>query len=643
MISLSEIELYFGDRAVFDGVSAQIKKQDKIGLVGKNGAGKSTLLKLINGEYTPDGGTVNMPKGMVIGYLPQQMQHNEDASVIDETQSANKEITKLDQEIKDIGKQLEIRTDYESDSYLKLIEDLNEKNERFQYIGGFQQTENAEKILFGLGFQQEDLQRSLGEFSGGWKMRVELAKILLLDPDLLLLDEPTNHLDIESIQWLEEFLKRGNKALILISHDRLFLDNITNRTLEVVNGALRDYPLPYSKYKVQREIEILQQSEAARNQEKYVQQTEKLINKFRAKSSKAAFAQSLIKKLDKLERIDVESDEVAGLNISFPPAPRSGKVAINAKSVSKAYNHRILNNAEFSVGRGEKVALIGKNGLGKSTLVKMIVGETSYDGEIELGHNVNLGYFAQDEAESLDKEKTVFETIDDIAVGDVRKRVRTILGGFLFGGDDVDKKVKVLSGGEKTRLAFCKLLLEPYNLLILDEPTNHLDIQSKEILKQALQDYDGTLLIVSHDRDFLDGLTNRVFEIKNQQIAIHHFGVKEFLDYRKRDSIKEFENAGNPKQNNTEKKSSENKQNYLERKEKEKAERKLQNKISNLETEISDLEQLVKDLDQKILELDYGDKEKTEEVLGKYNKAKSRLDECYELWEKTSEKLESIR
>lgn len=642
MVSLSELELYFGDRAVFDGVSVQVKKQDKIGLVGKNGAGKSTLLKLINGEYTPDHGSVNLPKGCVIGYLPQEMRHNETISILEETQSANKEIRQLDDDIKHIGKQLEERTDYESASYLKLIEDLNDKNERFQYIGGFQQAENAEKILYGLGFRQEDLNRPMGEFSGGWKMRVELAKILLLEPDLLLLDEPTNHLDIESIQWLEDFLKKGSNALILISHDRLFLDNVTNRTLEVVNGKLRDYPLPYSKYKVQRQLEMEQQADAAKNQEKYVQQTEQLINKFRAKKNKAAFAQSLIKKLDRLERIDVESDEVAGLNISFPPAPRSGKISIEAENVTKAYDHRILTKASFSVGRGEKVALVGKNGLGKSTLLKMIVGETDHDGEITLGHNVNLGYFAQDEADSLNPDKTVFETIDDIAAGEIRKQVRNILGGFLFGGDDVEKRVKVLSGGEKTRLALCKLLLEPYNLLILDEPTNHLDIKSKEILKQALVEYDGTLVIVSHDRDFLDGLTNRIFEIRNEQISIHHFGIKEFLNYRKQDSITDFENDGIPKEIRAEKKVSENKQSYLEKKEKDKEERKLKNKISRLEAEISQLETTVKQMDEAILSLDYTDKENTEKVLGKYNKAKSKLDQCYEEWEKASERLDTI-
>ena len=492
MVSLSDLELYFGDRAIFDGVSVQVTKQDKIGLVGKNGAGKSTLLKLINGEYTPDKGAINKRKDAILGYLPQEMKHNEAATILQETQSANIEIKTLDKEIAQISSELAERTDYESSGYLKLIENLNDKNDRYQMIGGFLQAEKAEKILFGLGFKSEDLSRPMGEFSGGWKMRVELAKILLLEPDLLLLDEPTNHLDIESIQWLEDFLKKGNNSLMLISHDRLFLDNITNRTIEVVNGKIRDYPLPYTKYKVQREQEIAQQTDAAKNQEKYVQQTEQLINKFRAKKNKAAFAQSLIKKLDRLDKIEIESDEIAGLNILFPPAPRSGKIAIEAMNVTKAYSHNILTDTEFSMGRGDKVALIGKNGLGKSTLVKMIVGDTDFNGTVKLGHNVNLGYFAQDEADQLDTEKTVFETIDDIAVGDIRKRVRMILGGFLFSGEDADKKVKVLSGGEKTRLSLCKLLLEPYNLLVLDEPTNHLDIKSKEILKQALIKYDGT-------------------------------------------------------------------------------------------------------------------------------------------------------
>ncbi|MDG2331263.1 MAG: ABC-F family ATP-binding cassette domain-containing protein [Flavobacteriales bacterium] len=642
MVSLSDLELYFGDRAIFDGVSVQVTKQDKIGLVGKNGAGKSTLLKLINGEYTPDKGAINKRKDAILGYLPQEMKHNEAATILQETQSANIEIKTLDKEITQISAELAERTDYESSSYLKLIENLNDKNDRFQIIGGFLQAEKAEKILFGLGFKSEDLSRPMAEFSGGWKMRVELAKILLLEPDLLLLDEPTNHLDIESIQWLEDFLKKGNNALLLISHDRLFLDNITNRTIEVVNGKIRDYPLPYTKYKVQREQEIAQQTDAAKNQDKYVQQTEQLINKFRAKKNKAAFAQSLIKKLDRLDKIEIESDEIAGLNILFPPAPRSGKIAIDAVNVTKAYGHNILTDTDFSMGRGDKVALIGKNGLGKSTLVKMIVGDTDFRGTVKLGHNVNLGYFAQDEADQLDMDKTVFETIDDIAVGDIRKRVRMILGGFLFSGEDADKKVKVLSGGEKTRLSLCKLLLEPYNLLVLDEPTNHLDIKSKEILKQALIKYDGTLLIVSHDRDFLDGLTDRIYEIKNEQISVHHFGIKEFLNYRKKESIVDFEHNSNPIQKSKDKVISKNKKDYLEKKKDEKKERMLKNKISRLEVKIAELETKIKELDQQISGLDYSDKMLTEKVLGAYNLAKSELDKTYQDWENTSDEIDAI-
>lgn len=643
MVALSELDLYFGDRPIFDGVSIQVKKQDKIGLVGKNGAGKSTLLKLINGQYTPDKGTVNIQKNISFGYLPQEMKHNEDVTVLQETQSANKEVVELDKQIQRINDDLLERTDYESDSYLKLIEDLNEKNERYQLIGGFVQAEKSEKILFGLGFKPNDLNRNLGEFSGGWKMRVELAKILLLNPDVLLLDEPTNHLDIESIQWLEEFLKKSNSALLLISHDRLFLDNITNRTVEIINGKLRDYPLPYTKYKLHRELEIQQQTDAAKNQEKYVQQTEQLINKFRAKKNKAAFAQSLIKKLDRLEKIEVESDEVAGLNIAFPSAPRSGKITINAVDVTKKYQRSIFSKAGFSIGRGEKVALIGKNGLGKSTLIKMIVGDTEYEGKIELGHNVNLGYFAQDEAENLDANKTVFETIDDIAVGEIRKKVRNILGGFLFGGDDVDKKVAVLSGGEKTRLSLCKLLLEPYNLLLLDEPTNHLDIKSKEILKQALMEYDGTLLIVSHDRDFLNGLTNRIYEIRNEQISIHHFGIKEFLDYRKKDSIVDLEHNSNPNKKRSTEKNSKKKNDYENRKDREKNERKLKSRIARLEGEIAELESKLKKLDQEIMNLDYSDKETTEQTLGEYNSIKKKLDQCYQDWETASDAMDAIQ
>lgn len=641
MISIHELQLHFGGRTIFDGVSVLIKKQDKIGLVGKNGAGKSTLLKLLNGMYTPDGGTINLPNDCTIGYLPQEMQHNESASIIEETQSANKKVKEIASKIEAINVQLTERTDYESESYLKLIEDLNEYNERFQFLDGFQQAEKAERILFGLGFRPEDLQRSMSEFSGGWKMRVELAKILLIEPDVLLLDEPTNHLDIESIQWLEDFLKRSASALILISHDRLFLDNITNRTLEVINAKLRDYPLPYTLYKAQREIEIAQQSEAAKNQQKYIEHTEQLINKFRAKKNKAAFAQSLIKKLDRMETIEVDDDSIAGLNIAFPPAPRSGKVVVKGEKLQKAYDRIIFEDAEFSINKGEKVALIGKNGLGKSTLVKMIVDQTNFDGELELGHNVNLGYFAQNETDMLDPDKTVFETIDDIAVGEIRKRVRTILGGFLFGGDDSDKKVKVLSGGEKTRLAFCKLLLEPYNFLVLDEPTNHLDIQSKEILKKALQQFDGTMLIVSHDRDFLEGLTDRIFEIKNRDVSIHHFQVSEFLERNRSKTIAEHEYQ--KKQQEVEKsKTSSNKESYETRKERERTLRKLKNRIRKAESEIETLEEKIAQLDQQIENLDYSNKEKTEQVLGEFQTTKAKLDDAYTAWEESSAALEKL-
>lgn len=641
MIAISELSLHFADRSIFDNIGLLIKKTDKIGLVGKNGAGKSTFLKLLQGMYQPDGGTINIQKSVSLGYLPQEMKHNENVTIREEAQNANQEIVQVRAKIDDITVQLETRTDYESSSYLQLIEDLNEANERFQIIGGYNQAENAERILFGLGFKPSDLDRPMSEFSGGWKMRVELAKILLQNPDVLLLDEPTNHLDIESIQWLEDFLKRSSSAILLISHDRLFLDNITNRTIEIINGKLRDYPYPYTKYKEQREIELIQQFEAAKNQDKYIEHTQELINKFRAKKNKAAFAQSLIRKLEKLDKVEVESDEVASLNIKFPPAPRSGKVVVEGKLVGKQYDKSIFSDADFIVNKGEKIALIGKNGLGKSTLVKMIVNQTDYDGEIVLGHNVDLGYFAQNETDMLDVDKTVFETIDDVAVGEIRKKVRQILGGFLFSGDDADKKVKVLSGGEKTRLAFCKLLLEPYNFLVLDEPTNHLDIQSKEILKQALQEFDGTMLLVSHDRDFLDGLTDRVFEIKDEQVSIHHFSVPEFLSRKKSKSIAELEQNKKDKETKAKKKST-NKDEYLAKKEKDKAERKYKNQISKCEKEIEILESRIGELNLIVEDLDYSDKEKTEQVLGEYQKAKSDLDKQYQLWEEASQGLDSL-
>ena len=640
MISVNNLSVFLGGKDLFDNVSFMIDKKDRIGLVGKNGAGKSTMLKAIMGLLPPSGGTVSSQKGVTIGYLPQEMKHNNGARIIDEVESANSKITTIEQRLDEINHLLQTRTDYESDSYMQLIEELNELNEQFSLQGGFNMRENIEKFLLGLGFNSPDFERKMSEFSGGWKMRVELCKILLEQPDVLLLDEPTNHLDIESIQWLEDFLKNYNGAIILISHDRAFLDFVTNRTIEINAGKIYDYKFSYSKYNVIREEELIVQKAAAKNQEKYIKETEELINKFRAKKNKAAFAQSLIKKLDKLEIVEVDQVDSGGLNFRFQPAPRSGKFAAKFEGLTKEFpNKKILNNADLMINAQDRISLIGKNGVGKTTIIKLLVGDENYQGgELELGHNISVGYFAQDEAEKLNGNKTIFETIDDIAVGDMRTKVRNILGSFLFSGEDQDKKVKVLSGGEKTRLALCKLLLEPHNFLILDEPTNHLDIASKNVLKDALMKFDGTLLVVSHDRDFLDMLTNRVFEINNEQISVHHEDVSSFLKRKKKESIALFENTGKKKAEVILEKKEEKEEAKLSYEE-QKEQKKLQNKVQKLEREIEQLESKIKDYDAKMLNLDYSDEEKANQIIEEYKELKNSLSEKEGLWEETVELL----
>jgi ATP-binding cassette, subfamily F, member 3 len=640
MVSVNNLSVFLGGKDLFDNVSFMIDKKDRIGLVGKNGAGKSTMLKAIMGLLPPSGGTVSSQKGVTIGYLPQEMKHNNGARIIDEVESANSKITTIEQRLDEINHLLQTRTDYESDSYMQLIEELNELNEQFSLQGGFNMRENIEKFLLGLGFNSPDFERKMSEFSGGWKMRVELCKILLEQPDVLLLDEPTNHLDIESIQWLEDFLKNYNGAIILISHDRAFLDFVTNRTIEINAGKIYDYKFSYSKYKVIREEELIVQKAAAKNQEKYIKETEELINKFRAKKNKAAFAQSLIKKLDKLEIVEVDQVDSVGLNFRFQPAPRSGKFAAKFEGLTKEFpDKKILNNADLMINAQDRISLIGKNGVGKTTIIKLLVGDENYQGgELELGHNISVGYFAQDEAEKLNGNKTIFETIDDIAVGDMRTKVRNILGSFLFSGEDQDKKVKVLSGGEKTRLALCKLLLEPHNFLILDEPTNHLDIASKNVLKDALMKFDGTLLVVSHDRDFLDMLTNRVFEINNEQISVHHEDVSSFLKRKKKESIALFENTGKKKAEVIVEKKEEKEEAKLSYEE-QKEQKKLQNKVQKLEREIEQLESKIKDYDAKMLNLDYSDEEKANQIIEEYKELKNSLSEKEGLWEETVELL----
>ena len=531
MLNLTNISVSFGGRDLYKNISFQINNKDKIGIIGKNGAGKSTLLKLITGDQQPTSGSIQKQNMLTVGYLPQELKVNSSNSILEEVLTANHEVFDLNNRLDQINSDLTIRTDYESDSYMKLIDELTELNERLIHLDADNQQKDAELLLKGLGFHQNELNQAYNEFSGGWKMRVELAKLLIQKPEVVLLDEPTNHLDIESIQWLERYLVQYPGIILLISHDKTFLDNITNRTIELANGKAYDYKCHYSKYIILREEEIITQIAAKKNQEKMVKHTQELINKFRAKKNKAAFAQTLIKKLDKLEEIEIDQLESDRIKFQFPDPTHAGKEILKIKSLSKSYDQKIIfSDVDLSISNGDKIALIGKNGMGKSTFIKSIVKDIQYDGEIELGHQVMIGYFAQDEAQKLDQELSVFETIDEVAVGEIRKKIRQILGSFLFSGEDVEKKVKVLSGGEKTRLSLCKLLLQPNNFLILDEPTNHLDMASKEILKEALLDYKGTLLLVSHDRDFLNGLTEKVYFIKDQNVKTYHEKVSQFIE-----------------------------------------------------------------------------------------------------------------
>jgi len=646
MITIQQLGLFLPQGYLFQDVSLQIKNKDRIGLVGKNGAGKSTLLKLLSGLEKPSEGQIHLPKNISIGMLTQDIEVKSELNVFEYVKQSNKEINDVKHRLDEINHQLETRIDYDSNSYLELLDELTEKNERFQLIGGYQWEEKVNDALDGLGFQYEEFSKTLNLFSGGWKMRAELAKILVNDPDILLLDEPTNHLDIISIAWLENYLSTFPGALILISHDRLFLDHATNRTWEISNQRVLDFPYAYSAYKQIRAEELERLGDAQKNQEKEIKRTEELIDKFRAKKNKAAFAQSLIKKLEKTERIQIEKDPSKKLKIRFPLSVQPGKWVLEMIKAEKSFKEKIIfEDLSITVGRGEKIALLGPNGVGKSTLLKCVMREIDFEGQIEHGHNVNITYFAQNQAEKLDKTKTIYETVDDIAVGDIRKDLRSILGAFLFSGEDIEKQVGVLSGGERTRLALCQLLLSPSNLLILDEPTNHLDIQSKEVLKEALKQYEGTFIIVSHDREFLDGLTNRIWDIDNKNLKIHHFSIHEYLDLKlKRESKNISKSSKNKISVEIDLTSDEDKttSKYIEQKEAKKQLQKLHNQVKSSEEKISKLEKEIELLNNKIYQSEFKDTDEQNIIFNQLGEKQAELEKSMLKWEHQLEEVEAL-
>lgn len=645
------MSLFFADRAIFNEIAFIINKQDRIGLVGKNGAGKSTMLKALAGIQKIDSGNISYPSDITIGYLPQDMDFESGRTVLDETKTVFSEIHKIQHAIEDINHQLAVREDYESDDYLSLLDQLSDLNERLNLHDVDNMDSSTEKILLGLGFTRKDFERKTEEFSGGWRMRIELAKILLKQADLLLLDEPTNHLDIESIQWLEGFLSNYPGAIVLISHDRAFLDNLTKRTIEISLGKIYDYAAPYTKYLELRKERREQEIAAYENQQKQIKETEEFIDRFRAKATKAVQVQSRIKQLNRLERIEIDIEDNSAMRFHFPPAPRSGKVVIEAEDLAKSYGEKqVFSHVDFMVERGEKIAFVGKNGEGKSTMSRLLThSEKPSNGKVKIGHQVQIGYYAQNQADVLDKNKTVFETIDDAAKGEARTKVRTLLGSFLFSGDEVDKYVKVLSGGERARLAMCKLLLEPINLLILDEPTNHLDIRSKDILKEALKDYDGSLIVISHDRDFLQGLTSKVFEFGGGKVKEHIGDIYDFLKNKKVESFREWEKptslkAGNKDkaaQKNGEKSEDKSSENIFQiRKELKKECKQFKNKIANLEKEISSLEEKVDEIQNLLKDPNAYTDPKNQTLIKDWEENSKKLELKMMEWEKAAADLE---
>jgi ATP-binding cassette, subfamily F, member 3 len=641
MISVEDLYVAFGGFELFKQVNFIVNPRDRIGLAGRNGAGKSTLLKIFAGLQLPTGGRVVVPKDLKIGYLPQQMETTDSRTLMEETESAFDEIKQLEHRIEFLNVELSRRTDYESIEYHKIIDEVHELNERFQLMGGTNFHVDIVQTLMGLGFESDDFNRLTSEFSGGWRMRIELAKILLQKPNVFLLDEPTNHLDIESIQWLENFLKDYSGAVVLVSHDRAFLDNVTTRTVELSLGKLYDYKVNYTKY-LQLRIERREQLLAAfRNQQKMIQDTEDFIERFRYKATKAVQVQSRIKQLEKVERIEMDVEDNRSLNIKFPPSPRSGSVVFEARHLSKRYDkHLVLDRVDLTIERGNRLAFVGKNGEGKSTMVRIIMQELDFTGEQKLGYNVKIGYFAQNQAELLDTELTALETIDKTAVGDIRTRIRDILGAFMFSGDDAEKKVKVLSGGERSRLAMIRLLLEPVNFLVLDEPTNHLDIHSKELLKQALLDFDGTLLIVSHDREFMDGLVDVVYEFKDKKIKQHLGGIYDFLQKKKIETFRELETANPIKKVKIEPVKAEtvSSVSFEQRKE-------INRMISRLEKQVADIEAKITALENEIAALDSVLADPTtadyHSHLTKYTVKKKESDDAMKRWENLHQQLEN--
>ena len=645
MFSVQNITVQFGGTPLFRNVSFIINQKDRIGLAGKNGSGKTTLLRIIMGLQAPEEGGVVIPNDKTLGYLPQEIHLYNTKTVVEEAMTAFREIKDLEQKIHDVSHEITTRDDYESKAYHKLVDKLTDLNEKHRILGGHTMAEDVEKVLSGLGFKREELYRPLNQFSYGWQMRVEIAKILLRRPDLVLLDEPTNHLDIESIQWLESFLSDYPGAVILVSHDRAFLDNVTNRTIEIELGRIYEYKASYSEYIRQRETRLEGQLAAFNNQQREIRQIERFIERFRYKNTKSRQVQSRIKMLEKIEEIEIDQKDTSAIHFRFPPAPPSGKVVVEAESLSKSYGSKlVLEDNNFAAIKGDRIAFVGRNGEGKTTLAKIIIGTLEHDGKLKLGYNVNIGYYAQNPAEMLDPELTIFDTIDRVAVGDIRSRIRTLLGGFLFGEEEIDKKVKVLSGGEKARLALAKLLLTPANLLVLDEPTNHLDMQSKDILKNALLQYEGTLILVSHDRDFLQGLTTKVFEFKDRKIREYIGDIYDFLESRKLRSLRELEQGNKQSAANSPFDTSDNKQLYERKKQLERDIRKIAGQVEKSEAAVHQLETQMAGLNARLSDPSKLEKgEDINQVYQKYTNLQKELEQEIGNWEKLSLDLEELQ